>query len=265
MRLSKSRLFQSLALAVGTTLLTGLSGAIAPSGGLLAQSIPSQWNNANFTPPAGLGSPERTQAGGTRSGGDRESFELAALVPDSNFGVTVADNTAVLVYVPAMANANETREIHFQLMDASDRLVYEANYQISGAEGILRIVIPETNERGENLLVEEQNYYWFVDAYDATNELVGGVDSSIRRVPVSAEIMAQLSGKSSHEQARLLADRSIWYGALNKLALAYQENPDDAAIAQDWKKLLQAAGLGGFAQLSAKTFIVPEVVTSQTF
>ncbi|MEA5470765.1 DUF928 domain-containing protein, partial [Spirulina sp. 06S082] len=253
MRSSKSHLFQFLALAVGTTLLTGLSGAIAPSGALLAQSIPSQWSNANFTPPAGLGAPERTQAGGTRSG-DREPVELAALVPDSNFGVTVADSTEVFVYVPGMANVNATRDIHFQLTDASDRLVYEAEYQISGAEGILRIVIPETNEKGENLLVEEQDYAWSVNVYDETNEAVSGVESSLRRVPVSAEMTAQLSGKSSHEQASLLADLSIWYGALNKLAQAYQENPDDAAIAQDWKKLLQAAGLEGFTRLSANAF-----------
>ncbi|WP_204105700.1 MULTISPECIES: DUF928 domain-containing protein [Spirulina sp. CCY15215] len=264
MRLSKSHLFQFLALAVGTTLLTGFSGAIAPSGALLAQGIPSQWDNANFTPPAGLGAPERTQSGGTRSG-DRNPLGLAALVPASNFGVTVTDSTSVFIYVPAMANTNATRDIYFQLTDASDRLVYEAEYQISGAEGILRIVIPETNEKGENLLAEEQDYSWSVNAYDETNEVVSEVYSSIRRVPLSGEMTAELSGKSSHEQARLLADKSIWYGALNKLAQAYQENPDDAAIAQDWKKLLQAAGLESFSRLSANTFIVPEVATSQTF
>ncbi len=259
MRFLKSRLFPSLALAVGTALFAGLSGAIAPSGEVLAQSIPSHWTNANFTPPEGLGSPERLQAGGTRNGG--ESLELAALVPTSNFGVTVADNTAIFVYLPGDLNTGEMREVTLELMDESDRVVHQANYEVSGTEGILRLVIPETNEKGENLLVEGRNYYWVVTMYDETDEALV-LESWIRRVPASQELTAQLSGKSALVKARILAERSIWSGALNQLALAYQENPTDAAIAQDWQQLLQAAGLGSFSQLSASAFIVPETVTS---
>lgn len=260
MRFLKSRLFSSLGLAVGTALLTGFSGAFVTSG-VLAQSIPSEWSNANFTPPAGLGAPERTQAGGTRNGG---GLELAALVPASNFGVTVADNTAVFVYLPGAKDTSQMRELKFELLDESDRVVHEADYKVSGGEGILRLAIPETNEAGEDILVEGRNYYWVVTMYDETDETLV-LESWIRRVPVSGELTAQLSGKSAREKARILAEKSIWYGALNQLALAYQENPQDEAIAQDWQKLLQAAGLGSFSRLSANAFLAPETVTSHVF
>ncbi|MBP0021124.1 MAG: DUF928 domain-containing protein [Cyanobacteria bacterium SBLK] len=260
MHFLKSRLFSSLGLAAGAALLTGFSGAFVTSG-VLAQSIPSQWSNANFTPPANLGAPDRTQAGGTRNGG---GLELAALVPDSNFGVTAADNTSVFIYLPSARDVSQMRELKFELVDESDRVVHEADYQVSGGEGILRLVIPETNEEGEDLLVEGQNYYWIVTMYDETDETLA-LESWIRRVSVSEELTAQLSGKSAREQARILADRSIWYGALNQLALAYQENPQDEAIAQDWQKLLKAAGLGSFSRLSANAFLVPETVTSNVF
>ena len=260
MRFLKSRLFSSLGLAVGTALLTGFSGTF--STGVWAQSIPSQWSNANFTPPANLGSPERRQAGGTRNGG--ESLELTALVPATNFGVTVANNTAIFVYLPSMRDVSKMRDMRFELLDESDRLVHEAEYEVSGAEGILRLVIPETNEKGENLLVEGQNYNWIVTMYDETDEAFV-LESWIRRVPASGELTAQLSGKSSLEKARLLAEKSIWYGALNQLALAYQENPADEAISRDWQKLLQAVGLESFSKLSINAFLVPETVTSNVF
>ncbi|MEM9539091.1 MAG: DUF928 domain-containing protein [Cyanobacteria bacterium P01_E01_bin.42] len=260
MRFLKSRLLSSLGLAAGTALLTGFSGAFATSG-VLAQSIPSQWNNANFTPPAGLGAPDRRAAGGTRNGG---GLELAALVPMSNFGVTVADNTSIFVYLPGAKDASQMRDLQFELLDESDRVVYSADYQVSGNEGILSLTIPETNEEGEALLVEGQNYYWAVTMYDETDETLV-LESWIRRVPVSEELTAKLSGKSAREQAQILAEKSIWYGALNQLAAAYQENPQDAAIAQDWQNLLNAAGLGSFGRLSASAFLVPETVTSNVF
>ncbi|NEO26188.1 MAG: hypothetical protein F6K03_04645, partial [Kamptonema sp. SIO4C4] len=80
------------------TLLTSL--ALVSLQAVQAQEIPSQWQHKNYTPPSNLGSPDRVDAGGTRSGSD---LAVTPLFPQTdNFGVTIEPDPALYVYVPGL-------------------------------------------------------------------------------------------------------------------------------------------------------------------
>jgi uncharacterized protein YeaO (DUF488 family) len=73
------------------------------------------------------------------------------------------------------------------------------------------------------------------------------VDGWIQRISPSSKLSQQLKQAPTKQQARLYAENGIWFDALTTLAELRLKNSQDAAIAQDWKSLLQSVGLEQFA------------------
>ncbi|MDB9315848.1 DUF928 domain-containing protein [Spirulina sp. CS-785/01] len=251
----KSQFSPRLGQFLSITLLTSL--ALFSVQAVRAQNIPNQWQNHNYTPPSNLGSPDRMEAGGTRSGSE---LSVTPLVPQTHkFGVTLESNPSLYVYAPGLLDPELNRFVVVELMNADHKMVYRTEIEVSGNAGILRLQLPETHpETGDKLLETEENYYWTVSVLDSYDEIMGTAQGWIRQVPTPSDLASQLAEVPPHNKARLLAEKGIWYDALDQLAQAYADNPNDSQVQADWVKLLKAADLSDFSQAMIMS---PQVAT----
>lgn len=256
---NKLNLSQSLVRLSSLALLTSLSVLVIP--GAIAQSIPNEWQPANYKPPAGVGRPDNTETGGTRS--LNPDIAVTSMIPQQvRFGVTVNPDPNIYISIPALNNPNQNRVIYFELVDQNQDVVYYTEMETPGEAGLVRIPVPETHpETQKPLMTANEDYYWLVSVYDESQDVVGLADGWIRFVPTPDNLAAQLAAETSLlAQAELLAAEGVWYTAFDKLAMAYHNNPNDAQIQAAWEKLLKVAGLENLTQ---SVTLNPSMTTSQ--
>lgn len=216
---------------------------------------------AQYVPPTGIGRPPITAGGSTRTGsirrgstgsradkcdGDPQNLSpfLTGLIPDldpkdpeDNWGLTVEEKPQFFVYLPPTS----AREAEFTLQDDEGNDVYRTKLSIVGESGIVRIALPKNIAS----LKTEQNYSWyftiFCNVRDRRDNLA--VAGGIRRIAVDGNLAEALPKAAERDRYKVYAENGIWYDAVAALAELRQENPNDAALAQEWKKLLESAGL----------------------
>ncbi|WP_017306178.1 DUF928 domain-containing protein [Spirulina subsalsa] len=238
-----SPLIKTLALLSGTFVLSVSSSLV------LAQSL--IWQGANYQPPSGIGSPGRTEPGGTR--GCNVKPELTPLVPTVpsaaqeeaiRFGVTTQAKPTVLVHVASLDNSLcPLGMMELEVTNKQGEVVLIQEITPPTGSGILPVVL----DTGEKPLVEGTDYQWTVYIYDRNNEFLGATGAWIRKVPVDQNLRRALNNSSLHEQARGLAAAGIWYDAIASLAQLYQQSPSPE-VQTDWQTLLKAVQLDKLAQ-----------------
>src|SRR3712207_5395438 len=111
----------SLALSLKLALIAGFFTLVQTPQVLLAKGIPQRWQPSQYQPPVGIGRPDRITGGATRSPrGSRcpvAGKRLRALVPNSRFGVTVADYPTFFVFMPAVSPQASPLPVEFVLED----------------------------------------------------------------------------------------------------------------------------------------------------
>ncbi|MBD2181468.1 DUF928 domain-containing protein [Aerosakkonema funiforme] len=209
----------------------------------------SNFEIAQYVPPKNLGVPPETASGATRSGScsrDEQSTSilLTALIPslnkDDNWALTTAENPQMFVYVPQTS----ARMAEFALQDEDGKDVYRTTFTISGAAGIVSFSVPKNAVK----LEKNQNYHWYFSIFcsDKNRRQSSTVDGWIRRVELNSlrpNLANELEGVGEKERSQLYAQNGVWYDALATLAELRRDDPNDTALAQEWKKLLESAGL----------------------
>ncbi|HEY9851704.1 MAG TPA: DUF928 domain-containing protein [Leptolyngbyaceae cyanobacterium] len=216
---------------------------------------------AQYVPPKGIGAPPITVGGSTRTGAIRTGATrtpadkcdgetqnsypfLTGLIPNldpndtnDNWGLTIEEKPQFFVYLPPA----EARNAEFVVRDEDGNDVYRTKLSIAGKSGIIGLKLPENSAS----LKTERNYSWYFTVFcneknRRRNIVVAG---GIRRVELAGNLANELQRAAERDRYQVYAKNGIWYDAVTALAELRQENPDDTALAEQWKKLLESAGL----------------------
>ncbi|MEM9215199.1 MAG: DUF928 domain-containing protein [Cyanobacteria bacterium P01_F01_bin.150] len=214
-------------------------------------------------PPTTLGTPQgRSRGGGSR--GDclwpEDSPPLTALVPtnknelaglESVWSYTMSDRPTFWFYLPYELEA--TTDVLFILQDGDGNTLeaYSQMFRPSLSPGIVSITLPDIAPP----LDVGKGYHWFFQVY--CDENPDFVDGWVYRTAPETELDQQLQAAVPKDQSAIYANNGIWQEAIASLARLRQADPEDGAIASDWRQLLESVGLEAIADQPFTTCCEP--------
>jgi hypothetical protein len=191
--------------------------------------------------PPDRGAPGRREGGGTRGGcmAQQPSSQpsLTALMPDTNSGLTLAEHPAFFWYVPqSSATAAE-----FVLLDQSDTEVYKTTLPVPAQAGVVSINLPAEAPA----LEVGKSYHWYFSLVCDPLDRSADVFTSgwVKRTAPAAELAQALATASAEAKPAIYAKHGIWYEALTELAKLRHNQPQNAALINQWQTLLKSVGL----------------------
>lgn len=221
-----------------------------------SNSLQSQTPIIRFAPPRDDDDPPDTASGGTRGTCAQTAAttapEMAALIPETNRGLTLKSHPTFFLYVPPIsANA-----ILFTLKDENDSIRYQKIVPLSETQGIVSIELPKS----ELPLEIGKTYQWFAialcqsdqDQPNADSEMVytlndPWVQGWVRRVEPNPTLSHQLDQNTSLDLAAVYAANGIWFDTLATLAELRRAQPNNSTLAREWATLLNSVGLDAIA------------------
>lgn len=215
-----------LGIGIATIILAEIPPALTQTSSVLSQ----------FRPPD-LRVPDRRDGGGTRGGGvfDSSKPRLTALIPKDG-GVTISEYPTFLVYIPPCDETDV--QAKFVLEEAGGIDIYSTVIESLPTGGIISISLSK-NESTEPLKIG-QSYRWFLYIESDSSESIQG---TIQRVQPSNTLTEALKTAKPQELPTLYQQEGIWYEAISSLAELRRQNPNDLALTEQWKSLLQSVEL----------------------
>jgi hypothetical protein len=141
--------------------------------------------------------------------------------------------------------------VEFGLEDMDGNELYKATFhKTSGMSGIVSLNLPTYG--GVAPLEVGKDYRWYFSVLCQPDERSRSitVEGLIRRVEPNPTLKTQLMQASLQRQVELYAGAENWYDAVAALVQLRRTNPNDAAAAAEWAKLMSAAGLDALTQES---------------
>ena len=196
-----------------------------------------------FTPPDN-GLPGRREGGGTRGGCAAQQPALTALIPQTNLGLTLQDYPTFFWYV----SPNTAAAAEFVLLDESNAQVYTAMLPLSNQSGLVQVSLPSDGSLPP--LETGKLYHWYFslicDPLDRSADQF--TDGWVQKTQPSVELAQQLETASNQAKFALYSEAGIWYDAVATLVTLRQQQPTNAALAQQWQSLLESVGLTAIAE-----------------
>lgn len=175
---------------------------------------------------------------------------LTALVPQPNWGLTVAEHPAFWFYIPSADCPDIAEKITFVLTDRkTQKEIYQESFQPKKKHGIMAISLPET----VSPLELDEQYDWQL-SYICTPlgkspEQIY-LKGSVMRVKLPTNLNSQLEATTiERERIVIYAENGFWQDALTRLVQLYQSQPGDEKIKADWVNLLRSVDLESLAWL----------------
>lgn len=221
--------------AVCAVLVSALT-LVAASTSVLANTV---------TPPVSDG-PGGRSSGGARDANCLRQNSITALIPTSEVrGLTTEKYPTLYFYLPETS----AKTAEFVLQNSAKQRIYKTTVPLSQKPGVVSLRVPTTVASAA--LETGQDYRWFFSVVcDANAPDKSGnpfVMGWIKRAEPSPALARQLAQSTPRDRATLYKQAGFWYEAVNTLAQLRQSAPKDAALAADWSRLLQSAGLGQLA------------------
>lgn len=189
-----------------------------------------------FPPTGGTGAPERTASGGRRGDSctEVEVLPATALVPQNNLVKTVSETPTLFFYIPQ----TNMKTAEFVLMDNEGNEFFQSKIALSGASGVMKVVVPSTVKLEEN-----KTYRWEFSIVCNTQDRMGDrfIQGMLQRTPLSRELKTKLEVAKPLQQAELFAGAKIWNESLAIAAELRGTNP------HAWDEILKSVGLGAIA------------------
>lgn len=229
---------------------------------LIAQSISNSFTNINdlntqvyFKPPPNDRKPDKTSGAGSRqdeqcpqdltptTAADTLSNKrsLMALVPITNYGLTLAELPTFLVYLPKTS----AKQVVLSIREEGTQHHSQTLLPITETPGVISV---KPSDNSPPLKVGK-NYQWALVL--VCGERPGPNDPAIaswvKRVAPLQPQSSKLDLKTALEQAKWYGDQGIWYDAVTALAQARQSQFENKAITSIWADFLKSAGLGAIA------------------
>jgi hypothetical protein len=194
---------------------------------------------AQYNPPANLGLPGRREGGGTRGNCLPGQAPLVALMPDTNIGLTTAEEPTLFWYVPPQSV--ETAE--FIVLDAEDNIVHETTINLPESGGVIGVPIPMMD--GASSLVLDENYHWYFSLLCNPDDRSADIftEGWIRRVTADPALVDQLATANDSDRSTIYAQAGIWYDALATLATQRLNDTGSLALQGKWIDLLRSVEL----------------------
>ncbi|NEQ40654.1 MAG: DUF928 domain-containing protein [Okeania sp. SIO3I5] len=167
------------------------------------------------------------------------SKELIALMPGTNFGLTIAERPTFWFYVPYPETLG--LEAEFSLTDKEGNEVYQQIVTLKNTPGIVKFTFPAT----ESPLELEKFYTWrFSVICDPNNRLDDAfVNGAVERVPITSQLESKLQDNNYRKRIDIYAENGLWFDLLTTLAELCVANLPDTSIDEDWENLLQQVQL----------------------
>jgi hypothetical protein len=210
-----------------------------------AQGIPTpavKGLKVTFNPPAG-DKPKTSIGGASRTLGqcinqaENSALPLAALLPTSAPGLTVASHPTVLAYLPE-TNASK---VFFSWQDENNQEHYQTILPIEHKTGIISLTLPEDAPP----LEVGKNYQWAL-AVMCDGRLQPDspmIQGQIKRVEITSSLSDRLKNANPLETAALYGEEGIWYETVATLAQLTANQPNNSDIKSNWQNLLTSVGL----------------------
>lgn len=232
---------QSQAIAQETSKSTAVKSTVGQ-----AQSIPVTPSvkglKVTFNPPAG-NKPKTSTGGASRSLGqcinqaENSALPLAALLPNSASGLTVASHPTVLAYLPE-TNASK---VFFSWQDENNQEHYQTILPIENKAGIISLTLPQDAPP----LEVGKNYQWAL-AVMCDGKLQPDspmIQGQIKRVEMTPSLSDRLKNANPLETAAIYGEEGIWYETVATLAQLTANQPNNSDITSNWQNLLTSVGL----------------------
>jgi len=200
---------------------------------------------AQYRPPRGMGSPGQTASGGTRDLRCPQDKEIAgpyltALMPNDNSNdnpaLMVDSNPKFFIYLPKTA----AKKAEFVLKDESRKDVYRKSFSLSGEAGIIEVQLPPNTSLQ---IGKKYNWYFtmFCNPQDRGQSVF--INAWSQKTELDSALAAKIQQAAPEKCANLYAQNGIWHEAVAILAEERRKKPNDPALADEWKKLLESAGV----------------------
>ncbi len=202
-----------------------------------------------FQPPPEEEQPESTEGAASRQNQqcDRDlvhsqqkeytphPLNLTAIVPDSNYGLTVAERPDFWVYLPKTS----AKQAILSIREEGKIPHWQQSIPLTGEAGIMGITL----SKDAPTLEVGKSYQWALVLVcgDKPNPNDPVVAAWIKRVSESPAMSYQLPSKTKLEQAAWYAKEGIWYDALSILIEEKKSSLDHHN--DNWAKYLRSGGL----------------------
>ncbi|MDF5725845.1 MAG: DUF928 domain-containing protein, partial [Rhizonema sp. PD37] len=236
---------------------------------LSAQSQQSNTTTIRFVQPAlerepeNRGAPRDRKGAGTRRNCPVANKPLTALVPlvsitanqkqvttgtanrQYALSLTTALHPTFWFYVPYVPK--NITSVKFVLLDEKNNPVTTEPIPItlSNTPGVIRISVPAT----EKPLSIGQYYHWYflMDCSPQSSSEDIAVEGLVQRIVPKEEFTRRLVTATPRQRVALYAQAGIWQDAVTTLGELRVRQPQDAALAKDWKDLLESVGLSNIS------------------
>lgn len=208
--------------------------------------------------PENRGAPRDRRGAGTRGDCPVANKPLTALVPlvsktanqtvktgTANtqyvLGLTTAEHPTFWFYVPYVPK--NINSVKFVLLDEKNNSVTTEPIPItlSNTPGVIKVSVPAT----EKPLSIGQYYHWYllIDCNPQSRSEDIAVEGLVQRIVPKQELTRRLVAATPRQRVALYAQAGIWQDALTTLGELRTRQRQDAALATDWKDLLESVGL----------------------
>lgn len=201
--------------------------------------------------------PNDTRPGGGLSPQDSLSCNslnnsVQALIPVENPVLTTTGSPTFLFYIPFGAEQIQFGEFSLLSWPGEQQRLYQIRFTLPQTPGVVSVTLPP---QPEYTLQEGNHYRWYFQLY-----CQGGtgrqpdltVNGMVHRVALTSERERQIWD----------ATPDVWYDALAQVAAQLQASPQDAALREKWRSLLQTIEAEDLAQEPLLGSVLPLESTS---
>ncbi|NEO97322.1 MAG: DUF928 domain-containing protein [Symploca sp. SIO2E9] len=196
--------------------------------------------SVTFIPP-GVGKPKYTVGAASRGKCPQDAEAVTPyvtpLIPNTNYGFTVAERPTFFVYLPETS----AKRAFFSLRDANEDYYYQTIFPIASNPGIISFELPEDAPALE--IGKTYNWSLVTICGQALRPGDPKVQGEIKRIELDSEQISKLESMSPSERAVWYGLEGIWYDTLTAIAQLKQSHPKNANITSSWEEILRSVGL----------------------
>lgn len=167
-----------------------------------------------------------------------KNIQMKALLPHTNIGLTTSEKPTFFFQI----SPTSIKQAKFLLLNAQgDNILYKKIFPLTHAGGVMSFTLPADAEA----LEVGQEYTWELAVLCDPDDQTGNpfVQGSIKRIELNQRLENDLIKVPMAERTELYVHEGIWYDSLKSLADLRFSNPHDPTLVNDWKELLDYAGL----------------------
>jgi hypothetical protein len=202
-----------------------------------------------YRPPSNLQRPSGRQGAATRNPCATDQFSFTPIVPLSNYGQTTANAPTMYWLLSNHSFPWAKFELYAtQNLEPEATPLYEKTFRVEQREVALqRMTLP--SDGSLRPLEVGRDYLWkvtlFCSPIGPDDESADGSQRSIQGwiTPVAPSATLNTKLGQAPRKYDVYAEEGLWYDAIHDLAVARQQQPEDAQLESDWKDLLRETAL----------------------